>query len=251
MGRGVPCVLGRVFAAGLIVVGQCATAWANPQGGTVRAGGATITTTPGRTEINQTSDRVIIDWQGFSIGANELTRFNQPSSGSAALNRVTGGDPSKILGQLQANGKILLINPNGILFGAGSKVDVAGLVATTANIANDDFMAKRLSFSQPGNGNAAVVNRGTITVKEGGLVALVAPGVANEGVITARLGKVSLVSANRFTVDFHGDRLIQFAVDDKVTRQAVAADGTKLAAAVSNSGRIAANGGVVQMSANV
>src|SRR5215468_7702670 len=112
---------------------------ANPQGGTVRAGSATVTSTPGRTEINQSSDRVIIDWQGFSIGANELTRFNQPSAGSAALNRVTSGDPSQILGQLQANGRVLLINPNGILFGAGAKVDVAGLVATTANIANDDF----------------------------------------------------------------------------------------------------------------
>src|SRR5258706_8006779 len=99
--------LGRVLAAGVIAVGQSAGAWANPQGGTVRAGGATITSTGGKTEINQSSDRVIIDWQGFSIGAHELTRFNQPSSKSAALNRVTGGDPSQILGQLQANGKIL------------------------------------------------------------------------------------------------------------------------------------------------
>src|ERR1043165_3030687 len=220
MSRGVFFALGRVSAASLVVVGQCSPAWANPQGGTVRAGSATVTSSGGRTEINQSSDRVIIDWQGFSIGANEITRFNQPSSGAAALNRVTGGDPSQILGQLQANGKILLINPNGILFGAGSKIDVAGLVATTANIANDDFMAKRLSFAQPGNGNAAVVNRGTITVKEGGLVALVAPGVANEGVINARLGKVALVSAQGVTVYFHGDRLIRFKLDDKVSQLA-------------------------------
>src|SRR5260221_230158 len=80
----------------------------NPQGGTVRAGSATISSAPGRTEINQTSDRVIIDWRGFSVGPGELTRFNQPSSTSAALNRVTGGDPSQILGQLSANGRVLL-----------------------------------------------------------------------------------------------------------------------------------------------
>ncbi|MBI3516313.1 MAG: filamentous hemagglutinin N-terminal domain-containing protein, partial [Proteobacteria bacterium] len=226
-------------------------AWANPQGGTVRAGGATISSAPGRTEINQSSDRAIIDWRGFSIGAGEVTRFNQPSSTSAALNRVTGADPSQILGQLSANGRVLLINPNGVLFGAGSRVDVAGLVATTANISNEDFMARRLSFATPGQPGASVVNRGTITVAEGGLVALVAPGVANEGVINARLGRVSLVSANRFTVDFHGDRLIQFALDDKVMQQAIAPDGAPLGAAVTNSGRIAADGGIVQMSANV
>jgi hypothetical protein len=96
-----------------------------------------------------------------------------------------------------------------------------------------------------------VVNCGTITVAEGGLVALVAPAVANEGVIDARLGKVSLVAADRFTVDFHGDRLIQFALEDKVTRTVTAPDGSPLPAAVTNSGRIAAEGGVVQMTANV
>ncbi|MBI3515451.1 MAG: filamentous hemagglutinin N-terminal domain-containing protein [Proteobacteria bacterium] len=227
------------------------SAGANPQGGTVRGGSATIgAPVGGRLDINQTSDRAIIDWRGFSIGAGEITRFNQPSATAATLNRVVGEDPSHILGQLSANGRVLLINPNGVLFGTGSRVDVAGLVATTANIANDDFMARRLAFTMPGRPGAAVVNRGTITVAAGGVVALVAPGVANEGVINARLGRVSLVSANRFTVDFHGDQLIQFALDDKVMQRAIAADGTSLAAAVSNSGRIAADGGVVQMSAN-
>src|SRR5258708_24886598 len=122
---------------------------------------------------------------------------------------------------------------------------------TTANISNEDFMARRLSFATPGQPTASVVNRGTITVAEGGLVALVAPGVANDGVINARLGKVSLVAADRFTVDFHGDRLIQFALDDKVTRSVVAPDGAALPAAVSNAGRIVANGGTVQLTANV
>src|SRR5207244_3540063 len=106
-----------------------------------------------------------------SIGPGEITRFNQPSSSSAALNRVTGGDPSVILGQLSANGRILLINPNGVLFGAGSRIDVAGLIASTTNISNDDFMARRLNFSMPSSSpTASVVNRGTITVTDGGLV---------------------------------------------------------------------------------
>jgi hypothetical protein len=146
----------------------------------------------------------------------------------------------------------MLINPNGVLFGAGSRVDVAGLIATTANLSDQDFKAGRLNFALPSNSpTASVVNRGTISVAEGGLVALVAPGVANQGVINARLGRVSLVSADRFTVDFHGDQLIQFALDDKVARTVVAPDGMALSAAVANTGRIVANGGTVQMSANV
>ena len=245
-------VRGKILLVAAALLATTSLARANPQGGTVRAGSATIAVAPGRTDINQTSDRAIIDWRGFSIGAGELTRFNQPSSTAATLNRVTGGDPSQILGQLSANGRILLINPNGVLFGAGSRVDIAGLIATTANLSNDDFMARRLNFALPsGQPTASVVNRGTITVKDGGLVALVAPGVSNEGTIQARLGRVSLVAADRFTVDFHGDQLIRFALDDKVARAVVAPDGVPLTAAVSNAGRIVAEGGTVQMSANV
>jgi len=227
-------------------------ALANPQGGRVATGSAAIASTPGRVDVNQSSNRVIINWQGFSIGPGEITRFNQPSAAAVALNRVTGGDPSTILGELSANGRVLLINPNGVLFGGGSRVDVAGLIATTANLSDDDFMAGRLNFALPSSApTASVVNRGTITVADGGLVALVAPGVSNEGVIQARLGRVSLVSADRFTVDFHGDQLIQFALDDTVTHAVSAPDGVPLAAAVTNAGRIVANGGTVQMSANV
>ena len=237
---------------GLIMAASSGSALANPQGGSVAAGSASITSAPGQVTVNQSSNKVVINWQGFSIGPGEITRFNQPSSGAIALNRVTGGDPSLILGQLSANGRILLINPNGVLFGAGSRVDVAGLIATTANLSDQDFMAGSLNFSMPSSSpTASVVNRGTISVAQGGLVALVAPGVANDGVIQARLGRVSLVSADRFTVDFHGDQLIRFALDDTVARTVVAPDGMALSAAVSNAGRIVANGGTVQMSANV
>src|SRR5471032_1466789 len=93
--------------------------WANPQGGNVAGGSASIAATGSRLDVNQTSDRLIVNWQGFSISAGEITRFNQPSSSSVALNRVVGGDPSVILGQLSANGRLLLVNPNGVLFGAG------------------------------------------------------------------------------------------------------------------------------------
>jgi filamentous hemagglutinin family protein len=110
-----------------------ALAWANPTGPAVAHGQAsfnsqgkllTITNTPG----------TIINWKGFSIGAGETTRFVQQNSASAVLNRVVGRDPSAIFGALQSNGRVFLINPNGILFGAGAVIDTAGLVASTLNI---------------------------------------------------------------------------------------------------------------------
>jgi filamentous hemagglutinin family protein len=95
-----------------------------------------ITNTPG----------TIINWQSFNIGAGEITRFIQQSSDSAVLNRIVGQDPTKILGALQSNGKVFLINPNGILFGQGSRVDVNGLVASTLNLSDADFLAGKKNF---------------------------------------------------------------------------------------------------------
>jgi len=223
--------------------------FANPQGGVVVEGSATIVQrSPTRLDINQHSDRAVVDWQGFSIAAHEHTHFQQPSSGSVSLNRVTGGDPSHIFGQLTSNGQIFLVNPHGILFGSDSRVDVAGLLATTSNISNSDFMAGRFEFSAPVDSYAGVVNRGDITVDEGGMVALVAPWVENSGTITARLGSVSLVSGNNFTLDLYGDQLVQLAIDDTVLGEVSGTSGESPEALVTNSGNITTDGGRVEIS---
>ena len=115
-------------------------AYANPQGGQVVAGSATIVQqTPTKIGITQTTDKAIIDWQSYSIGANEHVQYYQPSAASVTLNRVVGADPSQILGRLTANGQVFLVNPNGIYFGKNAQIDVAGLVASTHNIRNEDF----------------------------------------------------------------------------------------------------------------
>ena len=113
-------------------------AYANPQGGNVVAGQVTIMNTSNLTSINQSTNKAIINWQSFNINSNEHTKFIQPSKSSWTLNRVGGVDPSSILGKLSANGQIMLVNPAGIVFGQGSSVDVAGIVATTANISNQN-----------------------------------------------------------------------------------------------------------------
>lgn len=225
-------------------------AMANPQGGQVVAGSATIRQeTPTKVGITQTTDKAIIDWRSFSIGANGQVQFYQPSASAVALNRVVGQDPSQILGRLTANGQVFLVNPNGIYFGKNAQVDVAGLVASTHNIRNEDFLVGKYHFSTPGNPGAAVINEGTIRIADTGVAAFVAPSVANRGVIAAKLGKITMAAANGFTLDFTGDKLITFLVNDEVAQTALDIDGKQLTSFVENSGRIEAQGGYVLLTA--
>lgn len=171
---------------------------ANPLDPTVVSGSAIFNAT-GNTLRIENSPGAIINWGSFSIGANELTHFQQQSAASQVLNRVTGGDPSQILGTLTSNGQVFLINPNGIAFGAGATVDVAGLVASTLNISNADFLAGRLSFAAQ-NGAAGIRNDGTLQAASGGRIYLVAPTIENTGVIAASDGSVVLAAGHSLTL---------------------------------------------------
>ena len=167
-----------------------AVAYANPSGGVVVSGSASIVPSGNVLQVTHTPNS-IINWQNFSIGSGEITRFTQQSAASAVLNRVTTQNPSAILGALESNGRVFLVNPNGILFGTGSRVDVAGLVASTLNITNADFLAGRLRFE---GGNGLIVQAGTITTPSGGQVHLVGGHVLNAGQITAPNGEVVLAA---------------------------------------------------------
>ena len=224
---------------------------ANPNGGQVTAGSAQIVqSTPQRLDIVQRTDRAAINWQSFNINRNEHVNFRQPSAQSSTLNRVTGQDPSNILGRLTSNGKVFLLNPNGILFGKNAKIDVSGLVATTSNIKDADFMAGRFNFDNPSNSTGRIVNQGKINAKTNGLVALVAPGVSNTGIINAKLGRVTLGSGRKFTLDLYGDQLVKLAVDDDVVTQVIDSKGNPVDARVNQSGEINAEGGQVMLAAS-
>ena len=220
-----------------------APVFANPEGGSVAAGDATISGEgTARVLITQTSERALIDWQRFSIGAGETTRFVQPGANALAANRVVGGDPSEILGTLEANGRVVLINRNGVLFGRDARVDTAGLLATVHDLDASTFLTgPALRFDIPGAEGATVVNEGAITVRETGLAALVAPRVRNRG--TIRAGRVELAAARGFALDLHGDGLLRFAPDDALAMSP--GEG----ALVESAGRIEADGGVVHLSA--
>ncbi|WP_238534028.1 filamentous hemagglutinin N-terminal domain-containing protein, partial [Herbaspirillum lusitanum] len=141
------------------------------------------------------SPNAIINWGSFSIAQSEIVRFIQQNANSAVLNRVTGQDPSVIMGALQSNGRVYLINPNGILFGAGAQVNVNGLIASTLDIANADFIAGKNKFFA-GATAGSVVNAGEITTPSGGKVFLIAPDVTNSGLITSPQGEVVLAAGH-------------------------------------------------------
>ena len=218
---------GRHWATALLAWSMASTALSNPVGGTVSGGSASIATNGSTVDITQTTSKAIIDWAGFNIAAGEATRFHQPDSASLTLNRVSANaGQSTINGILSANGNIVIVNPNGVLFGAGAQVDVNSMVATTANISNSNFMAGNLVFDQAGDANATIENRGTITAADAGLVGLVAPNVINSGRINAKLGRVHLASGDMVTVDLYGDGLLEVKASDALTNQLVEHSGT-------------------------
>ena len=177
-------------------------------GGTVTHGSATIKNTgPGRQRITQTSDKAVINWDSFSIGPDGRVRFVQPAADSVVLNRVTGSEPSSIFGSIRANGQVFLVNPFGIYFSPTATLDVGGLLASTLNIRDPDFLAGRYHFMRdPASpAGAAVVNEGRITAQPGGYVVLAGDYAANKGLIEAHGGNVALASGSQVTLDFQGD----------------------------------------------
>jgi len=230
-----------------------APAFAGPNGASVVGGAATVQGQgTANVVVNQSSQNAIINWQTFNIGSGETTKIFMPGSNSTQLDRVTGGGgPSQILGTLTSNGKVFLVNPDGILFGMGARINVGSLLATTNNIADKDFMAGTYKFTIPGNPNASIVNAGRITAQTGGFAALVAPGVRNTGTITAKLGTIALASGNAFTLDMYGDNLITLGVTDAISSQVVdVSTGQPLKSLISNEGKLKANGGTVTLTAS-
>ncbi|MEO8137880.1 MAG: filamentous hemagglutinin N-terminal domain-containing protein, partial [Betaproteobacteria bacterium] len=174
------------------------TTFGNPLDPNVVAGGASFQTQGNALTVTN-APGTVINWQSFSIGQNEVTRFVQQSAASQVLNRVVGGDPSQILGALQSNGQVFLINPNGIAFGPGAQVDVAGLVASTLNISNADFLSGRLSFTA-GGAAGNIRNDGTLRALDGGSIYLIAPSIENNGVVSAPDGSIVLAAGKTATL---------------------------------------------------
>ena len=215
-----------------------------PTGGAVVAGQASISQTPSQTTVAQSSQRAAVDWQSYSVGSGHTVAYQQPNAASITLNRVIGPDPSQIAGRITANGQVVIVNGSGVVFSQGSQVDAQSLIVSTANVSNANFMAGKLAFNQPGQPDAKISNAGTLTVGAAGLAALVAPQVANSGVINARMGHVVLAGAEAHTIDLYGDGLMSVDVTRQVTHTPSGAT-----ALVTNTGTIQADGGTIKLTA--
>ena len=179
----------------VVAISACfatAPAWSNPTAPQVVNGSASFNQA-GKLLTVTNSNGAIINWNTFSIGANETTRFNQASAASSVLNRVLANDPSVLLGTLSSNGRVWLVNPAGIMVGQGARIDVAGFIASTLNVRNEDFLAGRLNFGATPNAGK-IENYGQITTPSGGSVYLIAPAVENHGIINAPNGEVILAA---------------------------------------------------------
>lgn len=202
---------------------------AGPEGGIVSHGSASITAGANRTDIHQASQNAVIDWTSFNVAPHETVQFHHISNSALTVNRIHDNAASLIDGAVLANGRIALINKNGVVFGNNAMVDVGGLVVSTADIADISDVGDILRLSVAGADDARIEHNGHITVREAGLAAFVAPHVVNNGVIVAQGGSVVLGAGRTATVDLYGDGLVNLAMDDDVALR------------VTNTGRINAD----------
>lgn len=190
-----------------------------PQNGTVFSGTASGSVAGNQMTINQATARAVIDWGSYNIDAGKALQILQPSAAAAMLNRVTGdANPSQILGSLTANGTVMLMNPNGVMFGQNAVVNVGSLIATTGSIDVNNFIST--GGAQITGATGSITNQGGITAQGAGLVALVAPSVTNHGSITATGGTIALAGSTAATVSLNGG-LYEFAISGGATGAAV------------------------------
>ena len=182
-----------------------------PTGGSVARGSATIsqsaTAQAAAMVVNQTSQRAVVNWDTFNVGAAASIHFAQPNAQAVTLNRVNDANPSQIYGRITAPGQVYLSNANGVYFSPSASVDVGGLVATTHRISDDNFMSGQAVFER-NDSTAKVTNEGRLTATLGGYIALLAPEVQNAGVVVAQAGTVVLAAGEAITLNFSGNKTL-------------------------------------------
>lgn len=234
---GVSGALLSTVLLGVSAQAQTLASGALPTGGQVTAGQASLATQGNTLNVQQSSQRAAINWQSFNIGSGATVNFQQPNAQAVTLNRVVGGERSVIEGALNANGNVYILNANGVLFNRNAQVNVGGLVASTLNMSDADFMAGSTTFE--GSGAAgSVINLGTLTAANAGHIALLGQHVANEGVITATMGRAVLAAGDKITLNFNGNSQVGVNIERGA-----------LNALVENKNAIVADGGVVTLTA--
>lgn len=221
-------------------------AHAGPEGGTVTGGSGSISQSGNQTTINQNSQIMAIDWQSYNLGSDERVQYIQPNSSSLSLNRILSNGPSSISGRIDANGQIILINPNGVFFTSTSVINVGGIVASGLDMTPTDFMNGNYIFNEVQGTSGLVVNGGIIKASTGGNVTLLGKQIRNDGLIVAKLGSVNLAAGKEAVLTFDNTRLIGIGISKAILQDELGVD-----PAVLNSGTINAEGGKVLLTASV
>lgn len=231
----------KIASRGIVFLSMSAfsvpVATALPTGGSVVNGNVNIATSNNVMNIDQTSAKSIINWNNYNVGSGATVNYRFTQPGSSSLNRVTGTNLSEIHGKINANGHIILVNPNGIIFANGSTINVRSIIATTHNIENSDYLNGKLIFSRNGS-TGSVINNGTITAEEGSYIALLAPSVINQGVIKANMGTISLASGDKIKLSFDSSGMHTMIVDPSTIQSLI-----------DNQGLVIAQGGTIYLGA--
>ena len=222
-----------------VLLGGLNSAWALdasalPSGHQVAAGEVQVTSSGAQMDIQQSSNKAVLNWQSFNVGSGAKVNVVQPSSSAALLNRVVGNEMSQIHGQINANGQVVLVNPNGVLVGSSGAITASAFTATTFGISDADFEAGNLRFTRNGS-SAGVSNQGSIDT-DGGYVALIGASVSNSGTITTNGGNAMLGAGDAVSIPLAGN--IRLELDPAAF------------ASVDNSGTITTAGGQVFMRAS-
>jgi len=195
----------NIYFALLVLLASC-HALAGPEGASVKGGDGSISRVGNTTTIDQYTDRMAIDWQSYDVGVDERVLYNQPGSSSISLNRILSNRGSEIQGRIDANGHVFLINPNGIIFGQHSSINVGGILASGLDINPDDFMNGDFAFRALEDTEGKIINSGLINAAVGGSVSLLGKHVENDGLIIANYGRVTKTAGDAAVVTFDGGR---------------------------------------------
>ena len=216
----------RPAVCGLLVLPMVfmVTAHAGPTGGEVVGGAGSINQSGVNTTINQTTQNMAIDWQSYNVSVNERVQYIQPNASSISLNRILSQNGSTIAGRIDANGQVILVNPNGIFFTPTSVINVGGIIASGLNIQPNDFMNGNYIFDEVLGSDGTVINSGIINASLGGNVALIGRQVENDGLIVANLGSVTLAAGKQAVLTFDQGGLLGVRVSKEILQDELGVD---------------------------
>ena len=189
---------------------SCHLGWGLPQGVVVESGDMQVHHESPTVMRIDVLDKTILSYESFDVALGEHVQFMQPSSTARVLARVRGTATSHILGALESNGRVILINPHGIYVGKEAIIRMNSFIASTAQMANEDFLQDRYLFHAEEDAGK-IVQQGEIHTD--GLLALIAPRIHNEGLLLSSVGSVILASGKHVTLTFAGDDYLSFAVE--------------------------------------